>query len=375
MISPYQKNLENYCILKDTKHKCSENLGLDRFKKPKNLSSSASGMVFGIGYHSNIQIFIKFFPMKSNYYWINIKNKLVRRKKVDLDNNAMEIGITKYLSNILFQENPCTQNLVAVYWTKTCKIGYESYISMSTGEELPLKSTYLVTKDKSEFPQQILMSQYLNRQWDDQINYIFVEFCDGDLQSLFAKLTNDFKILILSSINLNKILNSIFMQISITLFILNDKLKGFYHNDLGLRNVLYKINLIKNSYFKYNINGETFLIENTGYVPKLWDFSYVYLHDENIKVFKESDCFDYLREEDEFISPINEPIPCLPQLCQNFMSFEDSFNKIKDTEMGKKIIEISKLKKDDYQLYFKLFNTFVPEDTIHRKLEPIFNHP
>jgi hypothetical protein len=94
-----------------------------------------------------------------------------------------------------------------------------------------------------------------------------------------------------------------------------------------------------------------------------------------------SGSFYYLRETDvpsqakatrEFVSPIEDEIPNLPQLCQNIMSFPQ-YNFIKDTDVGKKIKQVSELTKDDFLLYFTLFNTFTPTDE-HRILQPIFKY-
>ena len=403
IISPYNIPLNNKLQLKNESLSESSDLGIDTLLKAKFVGPSASGMPLGIGTHKNIKVFIKFFPMKSNYRHLPGKNgEILIRKKVELDNNALEIGITRYLSSLLYEKVPFTQNLVTVYNYKKCHMAYESEISMSTGkklifkkmidgklhiEDVPIldahvknlseislsKSKYLISKIKNNYPQEILLGQYMEHQWDDQINYIMNEYCNGDLESLFKSSSKNFNDGFMNEIEFVKTWDSIFMQISITLYCLNEKLGGFYHNDLGLRNILFKIdNINKSTYFNYNIGETSYNIENVGLIPKIWDFSYVYVDENKAEIFKNSGFFDYLRPEDEFISMINEELPCLPQLCNNFLKFEESFKQIENTEIGKKIKKIAELDYDDYEMYFEMFNTFVVDHVKHRKLFPEF---
>jgi hypothetical protein len=60
----YSELLNNYEELKDEKFDCTSSLGInDYLNTGRYLSSSASGMVFGIGSHKGIPVFIKIFPM------------------------------------------------------------------------------------------------------------------------------------------------------------------------------------------------------------------------------------------------------------------------------------------------------------------------
>lgn len=104
---------------------CYNHLGIENFNRAINISSSASGMILSIGTLRKNQVFIKIFPTINKYDFILFRGKIRKVKKTIFDPNIVEIGITKTLSDILFMNNPSTQNLIAVYGINSCKMAYQ----------------------------------------------------------------------------------------------------------------------------------------------------------------------------------------------------------------------------------------------------------
>ena len=67
---------------------------------------------------------------------------------------------------------------------------------------------------------------------------------------------------------------NIFFQIISTLAIIQDKYPGFRHNDLKANNILVKATDSEKKEFKYNINGNEYVVPNIGIQIKLWDFDF-----------------------------------------------------------------------------------------------------
>lgn len=349
MSSPYQLSLDKYNKVSNTLElKNLPNLGLECIKTARNISSSASGCSFSIANFDDIGMFIKFFPVLSNYVYKPHKKAFVEQPQ--FDPNMLEIGITEFMNSLLLRK--LTQNLVFVYKTQTCMYAYETNVSKSDGKNIEAQDGYLVP---GGYSQDKFLSRYNNGELADQINFMVVEKCDGDLETLFNTLCDQFNRGMISEANLNKVWDSIFLQIVLTLFILNDIFHGFYHNDLGPRNILYSYDLHETgSTFEYNILGKTYYVENEGYIPKLWDFSYVYIHEGNKELLQNSKKISYIRETDEFISHINEPIPNLPQLCASLMKLP-GYNYIQYTNTGRKLHKIAQYKTEEWEEYFSMF--------------------
>lgn len=197
----------------------------------------------------------------------------------------------------------------------------------------------------------------MSKQNGTTINYMIVEKCIGDLERLFISLSKDLSLGVIIEKDFDNIFNSIFMQLSITLKILSlIFFNNFYHQDLGPRNVLYIIDDSKNTYFTYKILDKTFNVQNVGYIPKLWDFSHVYIDDTEFLL--NTGNFTYL-EDDELDTTHKEKIPNLVQLCVQMKNMS-CYELISKTETYKNIEEISQLNKDDWNLYFDIFDTYIP---------------
>lgn len=371
MLSPYLKAKELYFKLRDMNLSCSPSLSIDELEIGFSLGSSASGMILSRGKFLNKDVFIKMFPMKNNKLLIQRGNKTLIRDRITLDCNALEIGITKLFSDMLSFDEPFTQNLIFVYGTKSCKYAYKADISMSTCDIIPPQSEYLISSDGLK-PQDRLMSSYNNREYDDQVNYMVVEYCNGDLEYLFDSKSRYLINGLITEIQYNEIWNSIFMQIVLTLHMLNIFFKGsFYHNDLGARNILYSLtHSTLNEYFQYNVNGKIYNVLSCGYIPKLWDFNHMYVDDEVKEILIENCDFSYLRDTDEIETDIKDKIPCFIQLCKNIISM-DIFKYVSNLEVCKKIKKISTMEVDNYEFYIDLFNEYIPsEESV--LLEPVF---
>lgn len=372
MESPYNKVLANYSSLKDIDFTCTPKLALDTFKAPKDAGSSASGMILGTGDHTGIPVFVKIFAMPCNYRTFDTGTRVIQRKRIVFDKNALEIGITKFLSDLLMKSDPFTQNLVAVYKTRKCSSAFEPSDELSSVKCNDKCIPYLISKAASKTPQHSLMSQYEQGQWDDQVNFMVVEHCDGDLEHLFNILATSYKEGRISEELFNANWNSIFLQIVLTIAMLDEIFGGFHHNDLGPRNILFcKNDKYHNKYFEYKVKGTTFYIEDTGIIPKLWDFSYIHLNEHSSKMLKESGNFDYLRPDDVFETAITEKIPNIVQLCTQIITLP-TFQYIENTTTGTHIKAISQRTNDDFNHYISLFNTFVPSKD-HSVSEPPFS--
>jgi hypothetical protein len=101
------------------------------------------------------------------------------RPRPTYDPNVLEIGLTDFISLLLF--DGYTQNLTMVYKIKRCNYAYAGEISSSNGEIIPYKPNFLIEKSSQNVPQSILFERYKNHEFDDQVNYMIVERCDGDL--------------------------------------------------------------------------------------------------------------------------------------------------------------------------------------------------
>lgn len=163
------------------------------------------------------------------------------------------------------------------------------------------------------------------------------------------------------------------LQIVLTFYILDDLLGGFYPNDCGPRNVLYKLTETENNtYFQYNVLGETYYVEHTGIIPKLWDFSYMHISDKMKSEFNIYKYFDYIRDDDIIDNIFDQKISGMNQLCTQIVKMPE-YDHVKHLPIFNKIKYISEFDEDDYPKYIELFNNFEPTEE-HKLLKPIFNY-
>lgn len=191
ILSPYVIDVEQYNIVSRTKFKCSPTLGVNNYMSTGRLGSSASGMILAKGECKDIPVFVKIFAMTSNWVSYERQDRRIYKKKQTVDNNFLEIGLTRFLSDILLSEVPITQNLVAVYGYGQCKNGFETIdnISKSTGQAIHpdfKDDEDYVVKIGLNYPQNNLISNYEYGNWDDQICYMIVSSQNGDLEKLLT---------------------------------------------------------------------------------------------------------------------------------------------------------------------------------------------
>ncbi len=374
--SPYYQILYIYNYLSDIQIKCQPNLNLHEFRKSYNLGSSASGMILSEGVYKDYDVFVKIFPLTANTRTFYHNGKIIRKYKPQLDNNALEIAFTNLFSSFLTnnQETPWTQNLVFVFDYQNCPFSFEKDISVITGEEIPKLEDYLVSNKNEGFTQESLMSRYNNGEIDDQVNILVVEKCSGDLERLLNEQIDN---LVNGKITIHKFeetFDSVFMQIVLVLLMLNIIFNGsFSHGDLGPRNILYTLDqyVNTNEYFLYKVEGRSFYIKHSGYIPKMWDMSNVFCDDNVRNVLRTFNVdLSYLRHDDKIMTVTEYPIPNMPQLCGQIIRMS-SFIHIKDSNFGKKMIDISNDTGDYYDKYISMFNNYIVKDQ-DILLKPIF---
>lgn len=370
MLSPYLLAKQKYDILKTSVFTCNPDLSLDFFERTNQLGQSASGMQFANGKKNDIDVFVKFFSTPCNTHKIVLPNgKVKKREQVQFDSNAIEIGITRLMSNLLSREIPFTQNLTFVYGSNFCDNAFGVEISKCSLDPMnPTPST--LVPNNLLYPQSNFIPNYNIGLLDDRVNYMVVEKCAGDLQTLFnsdAELFHEGKI---TEKEFNDTWDSIMLQILLTTIMLHNIINPFYHNDLGCRNVLYSINKFKNTYFIYHMNGVEYNIKNVGIIPKIWDFSYMYINEELKSKIMRTPEFDYFRDHNEYRSEREECMPCIVQLCRSFMEMENC-HFVENTEFMIKIRAISLYSYDIFEEFILLFDTYV-KTTDDEPLEPIF---
>lgn len=237
------------------------------------------------------------------------------------------------------------------------------------GKNLELNSETLIPSG-TIYPQRNFISDYDNGNLDDTIRYMVVEKCSGDLQILFNFQADKMNKGFISKEEFDETWFSIMAQISITVYILNDIINPFYHNDFGCRNVLYTDNLLENTFFKYQFKDKVYNIKNVGIVPKLWDFNYMFIDQNIANNLSKREEFDYLSEHDEFKTVREEGIPCIVQLCESIMSMEN-FSYIKNTNFCEFVTEVSRTRCDDFSIIMEFLDNFVPTEN-DILLEPVF---
>lgn len=382
MISPYNNAREIFHSVENS-FTCEPNLGLDRLEMTGNTGASASGMQFAIGEKNGFDMFIKFFSMPCQLKKVTLPNGRIRKTKMDVDDyNLTEIGLTKIMSNVLLMEPVPTQNLVFVYGTSFCPNAFGVTNSKCTLEDIPLHTHTLIPE--SGYPQCNFRSDYNNGNLDDQINTMVVELCNGDLQILFNHSANELSLNPSQNDvnNFNDMWNSIMMQICITTMILDNIFKPYFHNDSGLRNFLYSrhdhgdncCDVQKSRYFSYTVNGKEYKIKDMGYVPKLWDYSYMHISENMKQRFKNMEEFSYIDDKDKIKSVREDCFPCIKQICESFISMP-SFYKIKDTDFGKRI-RIIATHTDRIEDYNDILDHFdVYDKTKNNELEEVLTEP
>ena len=373
MDSPFLRALDNYRIIKDHLYDCSSNLNIDGYSRPDGLGSSASGMVFAKGKVNGISVFVKIFQVPCDVQVIIHGTRTIRRTKHSHDINSLEIGLTKYLSdNFLLPGH--TQNITFLYKMLSCDPAYD--VSVSRCTRLPIAPGTLVSN--SDTPQYDLMSRYQEGQLDDRVNLMVVEECDGDLENLFRAALRDLNSGRLPPETFDSIWTSILLQLVLTLAMLNDHFDGFYHQDLGPRNILYSVAQGDDTYvssashqrwdalshFSYVYKGKEYLVENTGFVPKLWDFSHVRIGDHVKELVNREEYFSYLRPQDEIRGHLEgSPIPNLPQLSFQLLKIINELGMsavLEESKVFKIINVMSNSDYDNYPLFLELLDTYIP---------------
>ena len=374
MESPYLKSLLLKEHLKNTPTECNPSLGIS-LRITRNGGSSASGMKIGIGEYARNPIFIKIFSMNCPYKKIKNNGKIVRNKyDPQLDKDAMEIGFTRLLSDILYQEKPFTQNIPAFYFMRQCNNAYKTDNSCCSLNPINT-SEFIVSGDRYDLPHNGLMINYLQELNDDIINYMGVEMCSGDLEQYFKSMFIKINSGKLDIEDFERITDSIFMQLIVTIKCLNNIFKPFYHSDLGPRNVLYTLlNMeeYRNTYFRYQIDDKIYSIENIGLIPKIWDFSNIYVDDSQREILRNSGYFDYLRSFDDIRTVTNEIIYNIPQLCKGIILI-DEFSYVSDTPFGEKMRFIGEYGADDFDHFIGIFNNYI-EKIDSTLITPVFSY-
>lgn len=358
--SPYITSLKLRNKLMNTRTKINPLLGLPKLEYTRNLGSSASGMILAISEIGDDGIFIKLFPTICNWKKIKRNDIIIKKiKDIKLDKDLLELGFTKLLSDLLFNIIPFTQNITAFYFSNSCLNGYKTNISKCSLE--PINDlNYIVAEGDVKYPHNSLMVRYNNGELSDRINFMGVERCFGDLERYLISSFKDVRFNEIVEEEFERIMNSIFIQIIITLECLNDIFKPFRHSDIGPRNILYSsynIEEYNNTYFKYSINDRIYEIENVSVIPKLWDFSNIYLSEEQKIWLKDNECFSYLREDDEFKTCTEEIIPNMSQLCKGIAILPE-FEFVRHTKFAEKILHIINVHDDNFEEFIELFNTY-----------------
>lgn len=376
MESPYREVLKLKEKMKEFIPKYEPLLGLDNLRYTRNLGNSASGMVLAKSEFNGTPIFVKIFPTVCNYKQIRKSNGelLKLRKEQKFDTNLLEIGITNLLSNFLFNSTPFTQNLVALYSTMSSDYGYEIEKSKCSCGIIPIDNNFIVSKERTGYPHEVLMSRYLNGELSDRVNVMYVENCSGDIENYLKSIFYDYRNSLINHHQLDRLMNSIFLQIILTLKCLDKIFNPFKHSDFGCRNCLITQTNTKvyqdNTYFKYIVDGVEYNIENVNVIPKIWDMSNVYLTEEQGSILKDSGLFSYLREGDEMKTCTTEIIPNMSQFCESIIKLPE-FEFIKNTLFAEKLKLIVEIYDDNWDDFISIFDIYkVTECKI--LLEPIF---
>lgn len=110
----------------------------------------------------------------------------------------------------------------------------------------------------------------------DTSNIFFCEyFNDKDIDSWVEKNYNDIT---------ESHWKSIIFQVIYTLAILQDKFH-FMHNDLHPGNVLIA-SVVPDTYLTFKLFDKVYYVENTGYIPKLWDFEFSNMFKEEYEEYQ-----------------------------------------------------------------------------------------
>lgn len=307
MTSPYIIELHKFKLASNHEYNCSPNLGIDNFRRALSTGLSASGMSFGTGIVNKIDVFVKLFIKPCQF---NLLRPNLRKRKIVDDANELEIGITSLISSLLIPvtEKVFTQNLIFLYGYHQCQYAFESDNSQCTGTPIPPQKYWMVSQklcNEIDAIDKYAQCRYIPRyyesegrqpnQIDDTINYMVVERASGDLENLLDTQIDELIQGVLTIKRFDEIWDSIIFQIIYTLAVLNNIFSPFVHGDMGLRNVLYsKVPSGDSTYFSYTLYENTYNVENTGFIPKLWDFSNTLITRKILDVMKIDPHFRYL---------------------------------------------------------------------------------
>lgn len=115
-------------------------------------------------------------------------------------------------------------------------------------------------------------------------------------------------------------------------------------------------------------------VKHTGYVPKLWDYSYMHISEEMKEKFKDMKEFSYVDNKDKIKSARDDCFPCIKQICESFVSMS-SFYKIADTDFGRRIRVLATHTNciEDYNEILDHFDVY--EENRNHDLEEVLTEP
>jgi hypothetical protein len=198
----------------------------------------------------------------------NATNKYIIKIMPTSDRNIDEINIMKAIMNYNKSNiNNVIPNYVYLlsYYLKCNKITNKSNILAKAINDNIIKKTLKgVSTSSSEKKENVSDGTYsilIIEQFDGTIKDLLISIMETDDKINHDNYTPENIIL----------LNSIFAQIILSLYIFHNKFR-YYHNDAHLNNFFYKKISPNNKYFHYIINGTNYYIQNCGYLVVLGDF-------------------------------------------------------------------------------------------------------
>lgn len=177
-----------------------------------------------------------------------------------------------------------------------CKYAYQGESSVCTHEkitpdvEFPIPTQNLCQKFDNPLCSMNSTYHTVNKQGPyevpsrgDEVRFLMVEKCSGDMQGLLQENVIDDQQLYL-----------MLCMVFHSLFLFDKHLGSYSHKDLGLRNILYTWDLEGRSdeYWRYKFLDMEIDIPTTTLIPKIWDFAYVRFADAH----KYSHYYNYLPE-------------------------------------------------------------------------------
>jgi serine/threonine protein kinase len=123
------------------------------------------------------------------------------------------------------------------------------------------KNNFVESKKFEQF-----IERYEKGEYYQNVSVLISEWASGgDLLDYLRKNYKTFKI---------KHWQTLFFQILSVLAVITTKYPGFRHNDLKTNNLLVDINDMSARKYKYELNGQNYIVPNIGFQIKLWDFDF-----------------------------------------------------------------------------------------------------